>query len=289
MVWVRPLEINDLDLVAGWLALEENYQWLDFGSGLQQLSPVSLAAMVKRDIHDILVFGEDGKTVPVGLVALSDIATNFGSGTLWYVLGDKSYGGKGYTSQAVAAMLERAFGTLGLVSVYAWTVSNNIGSARILEKHGFQRIGVQRQCHRIGETQYDRLSFDLLAEEYTTNLGEKPAAKFLHRPNGAEARANMEKDVLKYEDSMPDMEVTGKITTMLRDRLNVVVPSVDTDLIGEGILDSLALVDLIMYLEMEFGFTVALDQLELGNFQTVGRIAEMVEKATAEMPSALVS
>lgn len=289
MVWVRPLEVNDLDLVAGWLALEENYQWLDFGSGLQQLPLASLAAMVKRDIHDMLVFGEDGGTVPIGLVALSDIAANFASGTLWYVLGDKSCGGKGYTSQAVAAMLERAFGALGLVSVYAWTVSNNTGSARILKKNGFQRIGVQRQCHRIGETLHDRVSFDLLAEEYAANLGEMSAAKFLQRPDGAENRANMKKDVLEYEDSMPDMEVTGKIAAMLKDRLNVVVPSADTDLIGEGILDSLTLVDLIMYLETEFGFTVALDQLELANFQTVGRIAEMVEKATGEMPSALVS
>ena len=58
--------------------------------------------------------------------------------------------------------------------------------------------------------------------------------------------------------------------------MNLTVPTTQTDLIGEGILDSLALVDLIMHLEGEFGFAVEPDQLELDNFQTVERIGQMV-------------
>jgi acyl carrier protein len=76
---------------------------------------------------------------------------------------------------------------------------------------------------------------------------------------------------------------------ILTDRVNLVVPTLDTDLIGEGILDSLALVDLVMHLEMEFGFTVAVDQLELDNFQTVERIGQMIMRSTVEFPDAVAS
>jgi acyl carrier protein len=57
---------------------------------------------------------------------------------------------------------------------------------------------------------------------------------------------------------------------------------------SEGILDSLALVDLIMHLEGEFGFAVEPDQLELDNFQTVERIGQMVLQSTAELTNAAV-
>jgi len=83
-------------------------------------------------------------------------------------------------------------------------------------------------------------------------------------------------------------ETTDRILNILTDQLNLTVPTPQTDLIGEGILDSLALVDLIMHLEGEFGFAVEPDQLELDNFQTVERIGQMVAQSTAELASAAV-
>jgi ribosomal-protein-alanine N-acetyltransferase len=62
-------------------------------------------------------------------------------------------------------MLDIAFSHLGLHSISAWTVVTNLASARILEKNGFTRIGVRRQCHRIDGRFYDRLLFDLLRED----------------------------------------------------------------------------------------------------------------------------
>ena len=91
------------------------------------------------------------------------------------------------------------------------------------------------------------------------------------------------------QDSTPIDEIADMIMAMLRDRLNLVVPSVDTDLIGEEILDSLALVDLINFLDAEFRVSVAHDQLALDNFQTVGHIARMVSRATDGLPCDLVS
>lgn len=83
--------------------------------------------------------------------------------------------------------------------------------------------------------------------------------------------------------------IETRVTAILADDLNLAVPASDTDLIGEGILDSLALVDLVMHLESSFGFTVALDQLDPENFQTVERISQMVAASTAEPSYALAA
>ncbi len=174
MVSVRPLESRDLALAGEWLSNERNYAWLDFGAGVQHLSPLALAAMSKRELHDLVVFGVDERSEPIGLIGVSNIAPMFGSGTLWYVLGEKTFERKGMTSEAVGLALDRAFNTLGLESVNAWVVASNIASIRVLEKNGFQQIGRQRKCHRIGATLVDRIHFDKLADEQTEDRWNDP-------------------------------------------------------------------------------------------------------------------
>ena len=54
------------------------------------------------------------------------------------------------------------------------------------------------------------------------------------------------------------------------------VSSVDTDLAQTGILDSLALVELLTYIEKEFGTEISLDNIEIEDFHSIARIAEYV-------------
>jgi len=56
----------------------------------------------------------------------------------------------------------------------------------------------------------------------------------------------------------------------------------DSDaLLESGILDSLGVLDLVGFLEQEFSFTVADDELVPENFQNVERIVAFVERRTA--------
>ncbi len=68
-------------------------------------------------------------------------------------------------------------------------------------------------------------------------------------------------------------EIATKITEMFREHLNINVPAHDTDLIGMGLLDSLALVDLILKIEEEMGIAVNMEELEIEDFRTVDTIA----------------
>lgn len=75
------------------------------------------------------------------------------------------------------------------------------------------------------------------------------------------------------QDSNP---VYAQLTQIFAEKLHVDVPSLDTDLLEEGLLDSLSFVDLLLCLEQEFGTVITLEDLELDNFRSVARIAEFV-------------
>ena len=62
---------------------------------------------------------------------------------------------------------------------------------------------------------------------------------------------------------------------------HVEVPSTDTDLLQTGILDSLQLVELLLQLEQRFGIRLALDDIDLEDLRTLGRIARLIAAQSA--------
>ena len=163
---LRPIEPDEFELVAGWLADERNSVWMDFGAGRYSVGALALKAMSRRDLHCLRVFLPDESDRPVGLVGLSNVDHAFRTAEVWFVLGEKSYGSQGLTGRAVAALLEHGFMMLELQAIFAWMVEGNRGSRRLLEKLGFTQVGRRRRCHAIEGELRDRLLFDLLAEEF---------------------------------------------------------------------------------------------------------------------------
>jgi len=53
---------------------------------------------------------------------------------------------------------------------------------------------------------------------------------------------------------------------------------VDDRLLGEGIIDSLGVLDIVGYLENQFQIAVGDDDLSPENFETIGRLAAFVER-----------
>ncbi len=76
-----------------------------------------------------------------------------------------------------------------------------------------------------------------------------------------------------------------QITTLFSDKLNVEVPSVETDLIETGLVDSLAFVEFLAHLETEFGIRVSLEDLELEHFRTIARIAGFIATKARAHPT----
>ena len=71
-----------------------------------------------------------------------------------------------------------------------------------------------------------------------------------------------------------------ELTELFAKKLSLEVSSVDTDLVETGLLDSLALVELLVQLEETFGVSVSTDDLELENFRSIASIAGFVARRT---------
>ncbi len=68
----------------------------------------------------------------------------------------------------------------------------------------------------------------------------------------------------------------SQIARLFEEKLNLEIPSADTDLFDTGALDSMAFVELLVQLEQQFGTMVSFDDLELDNFRSIKKIADFV-------------
>jgi D-alanine--poly(phosphoribitol) ligase subunit 2 len=73
-------------------------------------------------------------------------------------------------------------------------------------------------------------------------------------------------------------QISTRIPTLIGEVLFVDPPAPDDDLIEAEYIDSLAVVSLIDAIEGEFGIQLPLDEFEIDDFRTAGRISDYVAK-----------
>ena len=77
-----------------------------------------------------------------------------------------------------------------------------------------------------------------------------------------------------------------QVTSLFSEKLNLDVASAETDLIETGLLDSLALVELLAQLEESFDVSISTDDLEIENFRSITNIAGFVAQRTTMVDAA---
>ena len=70
--------------------------------------------------------------------------------------------------------------------------------------------------------------------------------------------------------------IIERLGALFVESFHIEVPSSDTDLLETGILDSLQFVELLLQLELHFGFRIKIDDIELDDLRTLARIARLV-------------
>src|SRR5207245_1201173 len=123
-------------------------QWLQPRNARQAVTPEWLKIVLQRGDEVIRLFTTDKNETPIGVIGLSEVDRNFRTARIWVLVGDKSFGARGYATKAGAKMLTFAFQELGLHAVNTWIVEGN-PSVRIVERLNFRLIGRQRECHYI--------------------------------------------------------------------------------------------------------------------------------------------
>ncbi|MEJ2866409.1 acyl carrier protein [Actinomycetospora sp. OC33-EN08] len=81
--------------------------------------------------------------------------------------------------------------------------------------------------------------------------------------------------------------LVARVREMVERELGIDVESPDTDLVENGLVDSLALVTLMVALEAEFGVVLDLDEFDPEDFRTIAAMASYARQQNS--PSSLVT
>lgn len=73
-------------------------------------------------------------------------------------------------------------------------------------------------------------------------------------------------------------QLTSEILGIFAEKLAIDVESATVDLLDTGLVDSVTLVELLLELEKRFGVVLPLEELEMEDFRSVTRIAELVAR-----------
>lgn len=73
-----------------------------------------------------------------------------------------------------------------------------------------------------------------------------------------------------------------KMTAVLERDLGVVVDSPSLNLFEAGVLDSLSFVNLLLYIESEFGVRVSFEELDMDRFSSIDGICNYITEQTAD-------
>ncbi|MDZ8187863.1 MAG: GNAT family protein [Nostoc sp. ChiSLP02] len=83
---------------------------------------------------------------------------------------NSQYWGQGYATETAQAILKFGFDKLGMHRIWAWCVTENIGSVRVLEKIGMHREGHLGEKELIKGRWYDNFIYAILESEWKISL-----------------------------------------------------------------------------------------------------------------------
>ncbi len=113
----------------------------------------------------VIVTKDDDKMI--GSVSLDKIDWKDRNATLGIMIGEEEYRSKGYGTEAIRLILEYGFKYMNLHNIQLDLIEFNARALRCYQKCGFKEYGRRRKCEFLNGQYYDKISMDILAEEFT--------------------------------------------------------------------------------------------------------------------------
>ena len=164
---IRPVRPEDAEELAGlylanrdFLAPFEPARPPEFFTGDGQRKRLELQRADATHPFAIL----DGEAIAGTINLFRVVRDSPGSGVVGYWV-DRGRNGRGLATGAVGEILAYAFDALDLHRVEAATLVDNVPSQRVLEKNGFERIGLARRYLRINGAWRDFFLFQRLGDD----------------------------------------------------------------------------------------------------------------------------
>lgn len=114
------------------------------------------------------IFADHGKT-HIGNIKLGPIDRRYGSGQISLFIGEQSYWGAGYATEAISAITRFAFAEQGLSRLEAGCYEDNLGSLRAFLKSGFSLEGFFRKKFTLDGKRTGCFWLGILKDEWTND------------------------------------------------------------------------------------------------------------------------
>ncbi len=142
---MRSMQLDDLDLVARWLAEPHVAQWYLAGSSLEkELEDIRSSVTGTQPVHLLVALDDDR---PIGWCQwyrceddpewAAEIGAETGDVGMDYAIGEPASVGRGLGTELVAALVRLVRAGRPGFAVMADPEAHNIASRRVLEKNGF--------------------------------------------------------------------------------------------------------------------------------------------------------
>ena len=162
---IRPIVSSDAEELAALYAANR-----EFLAPFEPMRPDAFFTVAgQRERLEQLRHGDDRRFAILdgdaiaGTISLSNVVRGFSqSANVGYWV-DGGRNGRGLATAAVGELAEVAFEDMGLHRLEAGTLPANVASQRVLEKNGFERIGLARCYLLIGGTWRDHVLFQRVA------------------------------------------------------------------------------------------------------------------------------
>ncbi len=166
-IYLRPLEMEDIDSFIMWLNDQEVRQYLSRITPLNSIRERGFIENLYKDDRGIvlgIVLKENDQLI--GNISLDGVSIPNRHAYLGIFIGDKSCWSKGYGTEALDLVLEHGFNQLNLHRIFLTVLSFNARAIRVYEKVGFKREGVLREhIYRNGKY-HDLYYMGLLENEW---------------------------------------------------------------------------------------------------------------------------
>jgi [ribosomal protein S5]-alanine N-acetyltransferase len=170
---LRLVETSDLEYVHSLLSLPEtdryNTQGIPAGISDTQLILTRWLEESRKTENRLFPFiiGLQQDAAPIGIISLRMGPTNYKRAEISYKT-HLNFWGKGYTTEALAKLIQYGFEDLGLHRIHAGCAVDNIASVRVLEKVGMQREGRLRQNLPLKTGWSDNFEYSILETDWFT-------------------------------------------------------------------------------------------------------------------------
>lgn len=165
-IYLSPRNIEDVEKYTKWLNDFETTDYTGRSGALVTLEAEK--EYLEKHINDEATFGiiELKTDKLIGSISLEKINYISRRATLGIFIGDKDTRNKGYGTEAIRLILDYGFNYLNLNNIQLDVMEFNERAIACYKKCGFKEYGRRRKSEFVNGKYYDRISMDILAEEF---------------------------------------------------------------------------------------------------------------------------